>query len=159
MRLSMTTSCLCALLTGAAFLAPSRVSACSCTNELTLEQEFGFAMAVFAGRVSSITPEGDGFHVRVMLEPSARWKGGFGSTVPVITPNNEGACGFPFEVDGEYLVFAFNGGSGADPPFFTHLCAKTSSLPGNVYVPQLGPPLVPTRTLTPTWGALKQLYR
>ena len=137
--------------------SPLPVSACSCTNQLTLEQEFGYAAAVFSGRVISITPEPDGLHVLAMLEPIARWKGGIGATVPVYTPSNGGACGFPFEVDGEYLVF----GSASDPsgPFFTHLCAKSSPLEGNVYVPLLGPPLIPTGTRSPSWGALKRFYR
>jgi hypothetical protein len=137
---------------------PRTAAACSCTNELTLQQEFGFANAVFSGRVVSVDPVGDGFHVLAVLEPIARWKGGIGPTVGVLTPENQGICGFPFEIGGEYLVFAFESYAVGSTPFFTHSCSRTSPLADNPYVPLLGPPLLPTGASPTTWGAIKLLY-
>ena len=148
-----------ALLAWFAVSAPGTASACSCTNNLTLQQEFDFAAAVFSARVVQVEPYGDGLHVFVWLEPIARWKGGISSPLLVFTPANEGICGFPFVVDGEYLVFATSGTLDGAPIFFTHLCARTSPLEDNPHVPLLGPPLVPTGAAAPTWGAIKALYR
>ena len=148
-----------AVLTALALFAPAPASACSCTNNLTLQEEFGYAAAVFSGRVLSVVPAGDGFHVVVSMEPIARWKGGIGSTVAVVTPNNEGACGYPFEAGSEHLVFGSLFNFQGSPVFFTHLCARTSPLENNPHVPLLGPPLQPTGAAASTWGAIKTLYR
>lgn len=148
-----------ALLSWFAVLAPGTASACSCTNNLTLQQEFDFAAAVFSGRVMSVNPYGDGSQVFVWMEPIARWKGGISTPLFVFTPENEGACGFPFAVGGEYLVFASSGTLDGSPIFWTHLCSRTSPLEDNPHVPLLGPPLVPTGVLSPTWGGIKTLYR
>ena len=146
-------------LTVVAAFAPRTASACSCTNNLTLQEEFGYAAAVFSGRVLSVVPAGDGFNVIVSMEPIARWKGGLGSAVIVVTPDNEGSCGFTFAVGVEYLVFASQPNFQGSPTYFTHLCARTSPLEDNPHVPFLGPPLQPTGALSPTWGGIKTIYR
>jgi len=146
-----------ALVVLAAALAPGPALACSCTNQLTLEQEFGFAAAVFSGRVLSIETDTYLNVLRVEFEPIARWKGGLEARVLVFTAITDGECGFPFVEGAEYLVFG--GGTGPAPPYGTHLCSRTGPLLGNPYVPLLGPPLVPTAARPRGWAGIKRHYR
>lgn len=149
-----------ALLAALLLGAPVHATACSCTNQLTLQQEFDGAWLVFSGRVTSIQPDPFGT-LAVFFEPLQRWKGPLGFQQLVVTPLDTGVCGFPFEVGEEYLVFATMTyyGITLTPAPFTHLCSRTSLLAGNIYLPDLPPPLVTTPAARPTWGALKTIHR
>lgn len=149
-----------ALLAALLLGAPVVAVACSCTNELTLQQEFDSAWLVFSGRVTSIQPDPFGT-LAVFFEPLQRWKGPLDFHQLVVTPLDTSACGFPFEVGQEYLVFAnsYNYGITLTPAPFTHLCSRTSPLAGNPYIVALPPPLVTTPAARATWGTLKVRYR
>lgn len=140
--------------------SPLPVSACSCTNNLTTLEEFGYAQLVFTGRVTSIQPDPYGT-LAVEFEPINRWKGPLQYVQLVITPLNSAGCGYEFEVGQDYLVFASLYGYGPTytPTPFTHLCSRTSHLEGNPYLAELPPPLLPTPASRPTWGTLKVRYR
>ena len=143
-------------------LVPTPALACSCTNNLTLDQEFAAAGSVFSGRVSAIAPSPDPSYLAVQFEPITRWKGTLDATPVVLTPPNEGVCGFPFQVGLEYLVFASVYAIGVPPSapvYYTHLCSRTGLLAGHPDLPNLPPPLVPTAVRARTWGALKGIYR
>jgi hypothetical protein len=148
-----------ALLASVAVLTPGSVSACSCTNNLTLQEEVGYATSVFSGRVLSVQSAGDGYNIIATLEPIARWKGPVGASVAVVTPDNHGTCGFEFAVGVEYLVIASQTLFEGNMMPFTHLCSRTGLLENNPFVPQLGPPLLPTDAAPMTWGAIKTIYR
>jgi hypothetical protein len=144
------------LLTALLLLAPASALACSCTNNLTLEQEFGYAAGVFSGRVIAINPVPDDPNtVLVTLDPITRWKGPLEGPQVVATPANEAICGFPFLVGEEYLVFWT---SYQHVPY-THLCSRTSLLANNSDVPQLPTPQLPVPAAARSWGALKTIYR
>lgn len=144
----------------AALLAtPRSAAACSCTNNLTLQQEFDYASVVFSGRVLEIQPGFDNM-LEVRFEPLQRWKGPLHSAQLVVTPLDTAACGFPFEVGEEYLVFTTGMFYGvASHAEFTHLCSRTSLLAGNPHLPGLPPPLATTPAARPSWGTLKIAYR
>jgi|SRR5262245_47313500 len=147
----------------AAALVPGAALACSCTNELTLEEEFNYSWTVFSGRVLAVEPstEVNAPPVAVYLQPLERWKGPLADPQLVYTNLSEASCAFPFEVGQEYLVFStlIYVGLTYSPAQFTHLCAKTSPLEGNVFVPQLPAPVVPTPARQATWGSVKLHYR
>lgn len=148
-------------LLGALLLAvPVAAAACSCTNELTLQQEFDGAWLVFSGRVLEIQADPFGT-LAVQLEPIQRWKGPLQYVQLVVTPVDEAVCGFPFVVGEEYLVFTTMSYYGITytPTPFTHLCARTSPLAGNPYLADMPPPLVTTPAAPATWGRLKTIYR
>jgi hypothetical protein len=151
-----------AVLLAALLMIPASSRACSCTNNLTLQEEYDNATGVFAGRVLSIQPSGlgDGKLV-VFLEPLIRWKGPLDYTQLLITPENPAICGYPFEVGTDYLVFYSMVGYGLTytPTPFTHLCSRTSPLEGNTFVPLLPAPQVTTAAPGRTWGSLKIRYR
>lgn len=149
-----------ALLAALLLGAPALASACSCTNQLTLQQEFDYAWLVFSGRVTGIQPDPFGTLV-VTFEPLQRWKGPLDFAQIVVTPPNSAACGFPFEPGQEYLVFATMAYYGLTytPTPFTHLCSRTAPLADNPYLPEMPPPLLTTTAARPTWGALKTIHR
>jgi hypothetical protein len=147
----------------AATLAPGTVSACTCTNELTLLEEFDQSWTVFTGRVLAVQPatEVNAPGLAVFFEPLERWKGPLGDPQLVYTEADAGSCGFPFEVGQDYLVFTtlIYVGITFSPAHFTHLCARSSPLDGNPYVSQLPAPQLPTPARHATWGSLKLHYR
>ena len=149
-----------ALLAAGLIATPLSALACSCTNNLTLQEEFGYAWKVFSGRVLSVQTDPFGT-LLVEIVPLVRWKGPVDYVEHVVTPLDETVCGFPFQVGVEYLVLAGVTGYGITytPTPFTHLCSRTSLLEGNEYLAQLPPPLLPTPTKQSAWGTLKVRYR
>jgi hypothetical protein len=147
----------------AAALAPGTALACSCTNELTLQQEFDYARTVFSGRVLSVGPsvEVNAPPVQALIQPLQRWKGPLDFVQVVYTNLDEGSCGFPFVVGQDYLIFGTLTYVGItySPALFTHSCSKSGALEGNPFVPQLPPALLPTPARNATWGTVKHFYR
>lgn len=149
-----------ALLAAGLAATPLAAMACSCTNNLTVQQEFDNAWKVFSGRVLSVQADPFGT-LLIEIAPIGRWKGSIDYVEHVVTPLSGAVCGFPFEVGQGYLVFAGVTGYGLTytPTPFTHLCSRTSLLEGNEFLSQLPPPLLPTPTTRSAWGALKVRYR
>ena len=141
--------------------APAAVRACSCSNQLTLEEEFANAVGVFSGTVLAIDASYLSNRSFVTFRPIARWKGGLGDPMVVATPDSPVICGYPFVVGQDYVVFYSITYIGVTytPVAFAHLCSRTSALADNPYVPQLPPPLLPTPVRNATWGSLKTHYR
>lgn len=93
-------------------------SACSCVNQeqISLEEAYGDAGAVFLGKVISITPSTTNVFTNIVtFSVNKSWKG-IGSVFT--TSKDSAACGYSFEVGEEYLVFANEGGT-------VGLCSKT----------------------------------
>ena len=142
-------------------IAPRAARACSCTNDLTLQQEFDLSTGVFSGRVLSVAPSYEPGLNWVVFQPITRWKGSLSDPFVVLTPDNGAICGYPFAAGGEYLVFygIRYFGITYTPTPFTHLCSRTSPLAGNTYVPLLPPPVLPVPIHHRSWGELKVIYR
>ena len=133
-------------------------SACTCLDLPTLQQSFDSAIAVFSGRVTSIQPAGDDLHVLVTVVPRYRWKGNLDEAVLVATGQNAGLCGVGFQIDTEYLIFAWTTTiAGRERPF-THVCSRTAPAQDNPDVTALGPPLVPTAVRAISWGGVKRIW-
>jgi ankyrin repeat protein len=105
------------------FLAfPARLEPCTCNRELSREEAFAQASAVFLGvAVSKRDLNGqEGFlAVAFRFRVSKAWKGVSSETVELSTPYFETACGYQFEIGAEYLVYASDGpgiGSNINPP-------------------------------------------
>ena len=139
--------------------APAIATACTCTGDPACEEALLESAAVFRGTVIMIRPAGpDHYHqVWVTLLADAWWKGEPSAVVDVLTEENEAMCGYPFELETEYLVYAMR--SSQEPmPLYTHLCSRTHvSWPEDPDLVDLGPPVALPAT-DGSWGRLKALY-
>ena len=135
-------------------------SACTCLEPPSVEASRAAAVAVFTGvprAIASAAPEHPGA-VWVTFDVAAVWKGAVTPQYAVLTPESGATCGIDFDLDVEWLVYAFPSGNEADSPPFTHLCSRTAHAAGNPDFAVLGPP-VSTPSATASWGRLKTLYR
>ena len=103
-------------------VAPSTY-ACSCLPPEPPQQALQDADAVFAGRVLRIESLPD-HNVRVVLEVEEQWKGNLGSRVELMTANNSAACGFNFDREKRYVVYARR----YENSQHTGLCDRTAQL-------------------------------
>ena len=149
------------VLVWAVCIAPPAARGCSCTNNLTLQEEFDFATGVFSGQVLSVIPSYLPDMNWVVLQPITRWKGGLSDPIGILTPASDAICGYPFVAGQEYLVFygIRYFGITYTPTPYTQLCSRTSLLAGNVYVSLLPPPVLPVPVRRHSWGGLKLIYR
>ena len=85
-------------------LFPTLSYPCTCAYP-TFEEQWKKASVVFQGKVLRIQPHTDGV-LRVDLEVEKVWKGPALTKISVTTPDNSAACGYTFEIDAEYLVYA-----------------------------------------------------
>jgi hypothetical protein len=84
------------------------------------------------------------------------WKGTLPDVVTIYTGLWDGDCGYNFEIDIEYLVFAYDIGTKV-AQLGTGLCSRTALLEGNPDVAELGAPVTPT--LPTSWGMIKRTWR
>lgn len=108
--------------------APS-ADACSCAPPGTPRAELKHADAVFTGRVVAVEAEDEepGFRrLAVRFALDAAWKGvPAGDEVTVKTAEQSAACGYFFEPEEEYLVYAYADDAGG---LTTGLCARNAPL-------------------------------
>ncbi len=110
-------------------LLPARPTfACSCMAPAPPGEALEQADAVFAGRITEGPQRGgsmDGVAgVAYRFEVSEVWKGDAPSDTWVQTAPDSAACGYNFEADREYLVYATAQGG----EFHTNLCTRTALL-------------------------------
>ena len=113
--------------------APSIAHACTClpplptvTSKPTLtpEQKMAPYEAVFLGKVIQIDDPGEYSGKSVILEVYSSWKGVSKSQVRVRTGSGNGDCGFTFQINTTYVVYAY--GSVADNELGTTICSSTA---------------------------------
>ena len=102
--------------------------ACSCAPSPGVAESLKDSAAVFAGKVLSISPSGDdpeaamsGFKITFAVEKS--WKGIRTEKVVIATSPGGGMCGYHFEKEGRYLVYA-----SGDKELSTGICSRTAPL-------------------------------
>jgi hypothetical protein len=101
---------------------------CSCLPTNTPSDEYQLHGVVFIGTVIAIEPNTiyyDGY--LVTLRVVQRWKGAPDSETKVWTAADPTACGFPFELDSTYLVYADAWDSTRS---FTSWCTRTCIIQG-----------------------------
>lgn len=105
--------------------------ACSCIPPGTVDEELEKSTAVFRGTVlnkeiqnkdsslnSSAAP------VAVLFDVKETWKGVDQSKVVIYTNLSSASCGFEFELNGEYIVYAYE----KDGKLHVSLCSRTTSI-------------------------------
>ena len=137
---------------------PASTTACSCTEWPTFEQAYLESQAIFRGTVTAIrSAETPYFGLWVTLQVSAWWKGEPPHIVEILTGESEAACGFPFFVGTEYLVYAQLWNQSG--PLWTHLCWRThTTWDEDPDLVTLGPPH-PLLVAPQAWEFVKELYR
>jgi hypothetical protein len=108
---------------------PNKGYACSCANT-SVEDAFDNVDAVFTGKVTAIkknekeTIENNTSIVNVVtIEVTKSWKGVTEKEVTVKTSYSTASCGVHFEMDKEYLIYAYG-----DNKWSTNICTKTRLL-------------------------------
>ncbi len=100
--------------------------ACSCI-ELSHEEHFQRSDAVFRGLVKKSKVEsgkrGRGDDEVLKIKVMEQWKGNLPRVVKIRTYAQDAACGYPFSVGKEYLIFAAYFGENGD--LRTNLCDGT----------------------------------
>ncbi|WP_052667741.1 hypothetical protein [Nitriliruptor alkaliphilus] len=104
-----------------ALVAPGTAHACSCAPPPPPETALREADAVFTGAVTDITDRGGQAVARLTVE--AVYSGQVPSEVEVHTATDSAACGYPFEVGREELVYAVLDAEGR---LLTNLCDRTA---------------------------------
>lgn len=105
---------------------------CTCTEKLSVPDEFALATTVFSGKVLHI--EGDGPRmsrgtpmismddtITVVMKVSTWWKGEKADTVHVRTARSTESCGVHFVKDKYYLVYATG-----TAELWTNACRRTA---------------------------------
>jgi hypothetical protein len=99
-----------------------RAAACSCPPPPPPKQAMEFAVAVFSGKVTDIERPKEG-SLRVSFEVDRAWKGKVGKTIVIETPPDDGICGYRFEKDKSYVVYAVE--HAETKAVYTTVCQRT----------------------------------
>ena len=105
--------------------------ACSCVPPGTPQEEMERSAAVFSGKVTKIVDENQNNFTQssadslaVQIEVKDAWKGIDQKQVVVYTARDSASCGFEFEVNQEYLIYA----SESEGKLQTTICSRTTLL-------------------------------
>lgn len=86
--------------------------ACECIQLKQTAQALVESKAVFSGRATNIEVRPELFSKIAKFDVDKTWKGISNTAVTVVTGADSGACGFPFEVGKEYLVYSYDSHGG-----------------------------------------------
>jgi hypothetical protein len=136
------------------FSHPSPVMACSCVADVPIPTEFSQSDAVFIGSsvriVDNYVPilstldsllyksgsspyffdkgwKSSGF--TIFFKVTTSWKGVEKSLISVSTGRGGGDCGYPFQADQEYLVYANHAYGNPNKYLVTSICSRTTEIP------------------------------
>jgi len=110
------------------------ISACACdcglqTSKLSIKKQVRNAnersVAVFSGTVIEINEDPLDLIYSVRFRVTSQWKGSQVAAIYINTGKGSGDCGFPFELNKEYLVYAFET---SDTKLSTNICDRTALL-------------------------------
>ena len=95
-------------LASSSLLGPARARACSCLEESPADAALA-ADAIFEGRVVAVESPAEGAQgspVRVTVRVTQQWKGVSTEEVELTTAPRSAMCGYAFELDQLYLIYA-----------------------------------------------------
>lgn len=116
-----------------AFFIPTVAFACSCVVDISQNDSFNQAKAVFSGTVLSIQDK-EGFfgidfsHREATIQVRETWKGAAAGVVAVATGRDDGDCGFAFQKGEQYLVYAHDTSGDYKTELGTGICQRTKLL-------------------------------
>jgi hypothetical protein len=125
-------------------IVPATIHACSCAESTSAQAELQQQTAVFSGKVIAIKKpfklliRSSADPVNVTFEVDRVWKGDVGKNVSIQTAMSGPSCGFNFNKNEEYLVYAH----GDIAQLKVSLCSRTQAfLTSGKDIEALGAPL------------------
>lgn len=106
---------------------PSFVSACSCAELPSPEEELEVSDAVFSGTVLDVRDRGN-TSKSILLQVKHTWKGVDESQVIITTGQGGGDCGLYFQEGTDYLVYASESDMYGRETLVSTICDRTSEL-------------------------------
>ena len=97
---------------------------CSCTEPPPPEEAFEDADIVFSGLVTNIVLDDSGYYYEVTFQVIDVWKGEGLEEITLLTETYSDTCGYYFQINYEYLVYAYNYNWG----IYTNICTRTNLL-------------------------------
>ncbi len=97
---------------------------CSCMEPPPPEEAYEEADAVFSGQVTNIVVDESGYYHEVTFQIIDVWQGEDSGLITELTETYSDACGYNFQINNEYLVYAYNYTWG----IYTNICARTNLL-------------------------------
>jgi len=97
---------------------------CSCLEPPPPEEAYEDADVVFSGQVTNIVVDGSGYYYEVTFQTIDVWKGEIFDEIIILTETSSDACGYNFQINNEYLIYAYSYNSG----IYTNICTRTNLL-------------------------------
>ena len=88
------------------------------------EDAYVDADVVFSGQVLSMELDDSGYNFEVSFETIDVWKGDVLDEIIILTATSSDACGYEFQVNNEYLIYAYSYNWG----IWTNICTRTNLL-------------------------------
>lgn len=110
---------------------PSIISACSCAELPSVEEELKQSQAVFSGKVVNVSEKQSikgQVTKSVLFKVTNTWKGVKQSQIIITTGLGGGDCGFDFKEGHEYLVYANESTMYGAKSLVTIICNRTNEL-------------------------------
>lgn len=111
--------------------SPNTSFACDCVEPYPVKDELNRSSAVFSGKVVKMVDENKNKLIQssadpiaVQIEVKETWKGLNQKQLLVYTERNSASCGYEFDLDNEYLVYAME----VDGQLKVSLCSRTKLL-------------------------------
>lgn len=96
--------------------------ACSCAEPLSVQEEVETSALVILGTVREIKQSSNAGNKEVLVEVSRIFKGETKSQQIIVTYGDSAQCGFEFQKELDYLIYARDAGTG----YTTGLCDRTT---------------------------------
>ena len=97
---------------------------CSCLEPPPPEEAYEEADVVLSGKVINIDLDDSGYYFEVSIQTIDVWKGDVLDEIIILTETSSDACGFNFQINNEYLIYAYSYNSG----IYTNICTRTNLL-------------------------------
>ena len=97
---------------------------CSCMEPPPPEDAYEEADVVFSGEVTNMVISEEGYYYEVTFQIIDIWKGEYLEEITVLTELFSDTCGYPFQINNEYLVYAYTYSWG----IYTNICTRTNLL-------------------------------
>jgi hypothetical protein len=97
---------------------------CSCMEPPPPEDAYEEADVVFSGEVTNMVINEEGYYYEVTFQIIDIWKGESLEEIIVLTELFSDTCGYPFQINNEYLVYAYTYSWG----IYTNICTRTNLL-------------------------------
>ncbi len=133
--------------------SPTISYACSCAEPGPVKEELERSSAVFSGKVIEMVDknrnkliQSSADLIAVKFEVAEVWKGKSNSQMIVYTERDSASCGFEFEQNQEYLVYA----NESEGQIRVNLCSRTNLLSAaSTDILELGKGEKPTKVISP----------